>query len=228
MGGFAEKSGEEILKHHHNSSVSQTLKRNSTFFHQVVWTAVCSAPFSFVLVQWLVWNILIFIFSVYSMQKIYLLEKYHKKYGQVCLDRKGYQCALIVSFDYHPTYHYYSSSHMWTNKFSLYKVMEGFCHKVKVFIWCFILESSWCHNLMTGTESKIRSLFVVICKMPYFSKINDSFFSSLQRWILSHPHVTQSLIINGSIELSLDYGNGGKILNNIRNWFSNYLSMIFT
>ena len=42
-----------------------------------------------------------------------------------------------------------------------------------------------------------------------FSKINDSVKSSLQKWIISHPHVIQYAITNDYITVKFDDGNGG-------------------
>ena len=41
-----------------------------------------------------------------------------------------------------------------------------------------------------------------------FSNINDIVKSSLQKWILYHPHVIQSTISNCFIKVKIDDGNG--------------------
>ena len=85
---------------------------------------------------------LVLIYSVYTMQDVYFYETVSpKNHGQVCMDRKFYQDALLVSFTANPPSITTANHTDEKISFPLSKLRHVLPANLR-YLWCFIPENS--------------------------------------------------------------------------------------
>ena len=76
-------------------------------------------------------------------------------------------------------------------------------------IWSYLPLNLASWNKTADTEAKQDCSFLSSTKFhKLFSKINDSVKSSLQKWIIPHPHVIKYPVANDYITVKFDDVNG--------------------
>ena len=147
---------------------------------------------------------------MYPTQNVYFLKKHNKKKGQVCLDRKVYQDALIVSFTATPPAITTSTNTGEQISSLSSKIQMGFAKKLRSLFGILHQKFSDVRMKRRALQSKKYCSFWSSAKWrKYFSCINIIIKSDLKKWIISHPHVIQYHIANNYIKMKSNNGNGG-------------------